>query len=92
MTTDLSSISTSDLTLISGGAPKPRANDAAGKYGATLKRDWNDVNARAAQTAADLKAHRWGDAAIHFGGTLINEVKTASDAIQPVKDFIGLGK
>lgn len=93
--TDLATLSISELVAVTGGqgpAPQPRPDDAAGKYGATLKQDWNDFNARAAQTAGDLKAGRWGDAALHFGGTLVNEVKMASDALQPVKDLIGLGK
>ena len=93
--TSFVSISSAELHVVTGGgggAPQPRPDDAAGQYGTTLKQDWNDFNARAAQTAGDLRNHDWGNAALHFGGTLVNEVKMASDALQPVKDFIGLGK
>jgi hypothetical protein len=94
MHTQFSTISTSDLVRVAGGGgpPKPRANDAAGQYGATLKKDWNDVQARAGQTANDLRNHQWGNAALHFGGTMVNEIKLASDAAKPIKDLIGLGK
>jgi len=85
MNTQTSTLSDSDLLAVNGG-------DAAGDYGKTLRKDWKDINDRAQKTADALKQGQWGSAAKNFGGVLINEIKGASDALQPVKDLIGLGK
>ena len=85
-TTELQILDPQTIATATGGRTDPPPNnDFASRYVNNIKQDGLDVWHRAQATAADLKKHNWGGAALNFGGELLDEVGTIGDAIAPFR-------